>query len=467
MSLTENLQTLMKALEAGNYNVAPSQLTQGAALQTEDLSPVMHEVTYSNKHFKLLNLLPVKSVKSQLFQFNRKLSYGDFGGSAQFEGSVGREDTSDFVRVVIPMAYYSNVRRVTLAAQQVATFHGESMEEEAAKDAAMKIAGDIEFDLVFGQAHFSNAGVFDGNVAAMPDLIPNLRGIDAQVRASDAQANAQDLMFAEFGSDISVVLPVDGVLTQSAIEDAAVRASFGFSSADLLLVDPAALAEYNKIAFQRERIMLAGSPQESTGATLSQQWTSLGPIAIQSSQFLRAKTAPARAKATSPAAPAAPTAAALLAAGSKLLAGNYIYFVTAVNINGESVASPTAIHTVASDGDAVQLTIAPVSGALYYNVYRSETDGSLKTAAFIGRVKQGSGPAVFIDMGNRAPMHTSAYLIEQKSMQIGELMPYSRIKLAVHDLSMPEAHARFLSLAVMQPRKNVILDNIKGALRKK
>ena len=36
-----NIQSLVKALEAGQYNAAPSSLVQGSALQIEDLSPVM------------------------------------------------------------------------------------------------------------------------------------------------------------------------------------------------------------------------------------------------------------------------------------------------------------------------------------------------------------------------------------------------------------------------------------------
>ena len=35
------IQQLTKAIEAGNYDAAPSTLTQGGALQIEDLSPVM------------------------------------------------------------------------------------------------------------------------------------------------------------------------------------------------------------------------------------------------------------------------------------------------------------------------------------------------------------------------------------------------------------------------------------------
>src|SRR5262245_23266059 len=101
------LQQLVKALEAGNYDAAPSTLVQGAALQIEDLSPVMNNVTYDNSHIKLQKVVTVDGVKSTLAQFDRQLSYGIFGGSAQLEGNVGQEETSDFVRMTVPMAYYS------------------------------------------------------------------------------------------------------------------------------------------------------------------------------------------------------------------------------------------------------------------------------------------------------------------------------------------------------------------------
>jgi len=203
--MIEQMQGLLKALEAGSYNAAPSTLTQGAALQIEDLSPVMHNVTYQDKHIKIQKDMPKRAAKSTLVQFDRQLDYGIFGGSAQYEGGVGEDETSNFVRAVVPMAYYSHVRKVTIASNMVNTIDGVKAEDRAAKDAAMKLAGDVEFDLVQGQAHFSNAGVFDGNPAAVADM-PNMVGIDQQIRQSDAQSNTQDLMFAEYGSDQTVVL---------------------------------------------------------------------------------------------------------------------------------------------------------------------------------------------------------------------------------------------------------------------
>ena len=48
--LIKNFQSLAKALEAGIPSGAPGTLVQGAALQKEDLSPVMHNVTAQDKH---------------------------------------------------------------------------------------------------------------------------------------------------------------------------------------------------------------------------------------------------------------------------------------------------------------------------------------------------------------------------------------------------------------------------------
>jgi hypothetical protein len=56
-------------------------------------------------------------------------------------------------------------------------------------------------------------------------------------------------------------------------------------------------------------------------------------------------------------------------------------------------------------------------------------------------------------------------LIEANTMSLHQLAAYSRMKLALSDLSVPEAHYRFITLAVKQPRKNVIFENISGQLK--
>lgn len=457
--MIEQLQSLMKALEAGSYNAAPGQLAQGAALMVEDLSPVMQNVTFEDSHIKLQKMLNSKSVKSQLHQFNRQLDYGIFGGSAQYEGGIGEEDTSNYVRAVVPMAYYSTVRRVSVAANLVGTFDGQKAEDRASSDAAMKLAGDIEFDCFRGQSDFSNAGVFDGNPTVVAK-IPNMIGVDQQIRQSDAQSNSQDLMFAEYGSDQTVVLSANGALTQSLIEDSSVRSAMNMGAADKLMLDPISLSAYNKIAHAKERIVLAGSAQEASGANLRTQWTSSAIVSLEASRFLSGKTRPARSRAGSPSAPSIAVADAG-AAGSLLQAIAYTYYVTACNERGESVASSAASVTPAAAGNKVTVTITAVSGAKYYNVYRGS---SAANAKFIGKIAQGAGNPVFADLGNRTPGAVTGFLLQSNTMGLGELAPYSKLKLAVSDLSLPEAHFRFLSLAMYQPRKNVLLENITGQL---
>ena len=459
----EQLQALIKALEAGSYNAAPGSLVQGSALQVEDLSPVMQNVTFSDEHIKLQKSLQVKDTKSQLVQFNRQLDYGIFGGSAQYEGGIGEEDTSSYVRAVVPMAYYSTIRRVTVAANMIGAFDGIKAEDRASDDAAKKLAGDVELDLFKGMSDFSNAGIFDGNPGAIADL-PNVHGLDLQIRQSDAQSSTQDLMFAEFGSDQSVVLSADGSLTQSIIEDAAVRSAMNMGHGDKLMLDPISLSAYNKIAHLKERIVLAGSAQEASGAALRQQWTSSGAVQLEASRFLSGKTRPARARAGAPAAPAAPVVADAGAAGSLLEAGAYVYYVTACNERGESARSAAASVSVLADGDKVTVTISAVALAKFYNVYRSEAGGSVADAKFIGRVRQSVGNPVFSDLGNRSPGSVTGYLLQMDTLGIHQLAAYSKLKLAISDLSLPEAHFRFLCLAAYQPRKNVAIDNIDGQL---
>lgn len=456
----EQFNDLMKALEAGSYNAAPSTLTQGSALQVEDLSPVMELVTFEDKHIKLQKMLSSKDAKSTLIQYNRQLDYGIFGGSAQYEGGIGEEDTSNFVRAIVPMAYYSTTRRVSVAANMVAAFDGTKAEDRAANDAAMKISADIEFDSFRGQSDFSNAGVFDGNPLAISNM-PSMQGLDVQIRMSDALSNTQDLMFAEYGSDQSVILSVNGTLTQSLIEDGAVRSAMNHGEADKLILDPISLAQYNKIAHAKERIMLAGSAQEATGAHLRTQWTSSSVISMEASRFLSGKTRPARARAGSPAAPSF-TPTSPVNADSILDAGSYQYYVTSANERGESLASAAQSVAVAA-GDAAVLTISQVQGARHYNVYRSQVGGSAASAKFIGKVKDsGAATSVFTDLGNREPGSVTGYLLQSNTASFYQLAAYSRMKLAISDLSLPEAHFRFLCLAVKQPRKNVLFENISG-----
>jgi hypothetical protein len=466
-TVLNKIEELMKSLELGSYNAAPGSLEQGSALQVEDVSPVMHVVTFGDQHLKLQKELKVSKTKGQLVQFMRQLSYGGFGSSAQLEGQVGVEQTSDYIRATVPIVYYSQIRRVTIAAQMAETQDGVKAEDREAQAAAKLIAGDIEFDLFLGKANFSNAGVFDGNPLAIPNTLPNMVGLDPQVRESDNQLNTQDLMFSSYGSSLSNVISGGGILSQPNIEDAWIRGVLNHGSADRLFVDPLVLSAYSKQAYTTfQRFNLGSSPLEATtGVDIRRQAVSGGVVTIEASRFLSGQTQPLR---TRPGAPNAPTISTITdAAGTTgfLNAQTYTYFISGVNEIGESSLSAGTTWTVGGNAHQATVVIVPDASSITrsFKVYRTGNGGTLASQAkFIGSVKATPGMTNFVELGNRLPGGVTGFLTQMDSMEIKELSAYSRMKLAVIDLTQPEAHFRFCTLAVYEPRKDVLIDNLVG-----
>jgi len=489
--LIVNLQSLVKALEGGQQGGVPGSQTQGSALQVEDLSPVIQNVCWKEDTIKLQKVLKVESCRSTLAQFDRQLDYGQFGGSAQLEGAVGQEETSSIVRVVVPMCFYSHLRRTTLVADLVHTVDSKKASERAAEDAAKKLSSDIEFDSFRGCADFSNNGIFDGNPLAIPNL-PNIRGVDVQVRASDYQFNSHDLMLEEYGSNLSIVISGGGTLSQSVIEDMHVRSQMNMGDAKRLLVDPLVASAYNKTligavngAFAPigQRIVLGGGKgQDSSGADLRSQIVHNGVVDIDTSRFLAGKTTWARTRSSAPGMPSIGASAitdysATVAGALPRNSSTYRYIVTACNEAGESspfglgvdTAGVSKVQLGATNDSAgsVKIVITAGTGTIrHYNIYRTAAGGGLKAVnyRFIGRVAWAGATTTFIDLGNKLPGFVTGFLVQEDTMAFKELAPYSRLKLAVSELSTPEAHFRFLTLAVYQPRKNVLCDNLIGAL---
>lgn len=458
--MLEKIQDLKKALEAGYPSAAPGALTQGASLQEPDLSNIMNVATFQDSAIKLQKEFKVVPAKGTLVQFNRQLDYGIFGGSAVLEGAVGQEETSNYVRVVVPMAYYVHVRRVTLQAEMVSTFDGVKAEDRVAADAAIKLAADIEFHLFRGRASYSNAGLFDGNPLAAADNEPGMHGLDMQIRQSDGQANTQDLMLNEYGADSSVSINQNGILAQSTMEDIYSRAQMHNGNPEKFYLDPLTHSAYNKIAHGKERIVLAGSPQQATGAQLKEQWVAGGAISIESSRFLSGKTAPARPRLNTPSAPSQ-TAAEFAGTTSFQAGESYSFSCTAANEVGESTASTATSQAISVNGNYIAVTITPAAGiaALYFNVYRSVSGSLVKR--YIGRVKNsGAATTIFTDLNGRSPAFVTGFALDMRGIEMNELSPFKQAELAKTDLSTPKAYYRFCSLAVKLPRFNILVDNL-------
>ncbi len=467
MSLTNSaqlIQDLSKALEGGQYNAAPGSLVQGGALQVEDLSPVIVSVVWGDEQLILQKMISEKDCRSTLAQFDRQLAYGHFGGSAGIEGAVGQEDTIDVVRIVVPMCYYSQVRKTTFVADMVKTVDNMSGSDRQSEGAAKVIAGDLEFDLFRGMDDFSNGGFFDGNPLAISDM-PNMRGLFLQVRQSDSQLNSHDLMFDEYGSEETIDINVGGFLDQPAVDAAMMRGQMNHSQAKVLITDPRVLFKYNQISYSISRINLGNSPQTSTGADLKQQWTAGGPVELKPSRFLSGKTAPGRSRTGGPLAPTLTSVSSVTVTAtptSFVLSQKYKYFVTSVNEIGESQPSAVVPVTVTVSQDTLQAVITPASGIVrHFNVYRSIAGGT--KCRFIGRVKSsGSTTTTFVDLNLRIPGFTTSVLFDEESAEVAQLAPFSRTKLGMHELAKPEAFYTFKTLKVLKPRSCVVLSNTVG-----
>lgn len=462
--IIEELAQLRKAIEAGSYLQRPDSLVAGASLAKEDLSPVLENVTWGEKTLKLVKHVGTEKHRSMTIQFTRQLSYGILGGSVQVEGNIGSEETSEYARIAAPIAYYSHFRRVTDAADMVETLDGKQASTRAAEDAAKKIAGDVEFDSFRGADDYSNAGVFDGAAGSVGEMA-NMHGVGLQVRQSDAQRNSHDLMFAEFGSDESVVLPVGGALTQEIVEDAKTRAEEAMGDPDVILVAPRVRAAYNKLSFGWQRIVLGGSATTASGANLEKQYTAHGEIPIESSQWLRGKFKEAPTRIDSPNAPTISVASATVGGTvTPFLIGEvYRYKVTALNEKGESTSSAiTTASAIAASGDVITVTITPSGSgtvARAFVVYRSVANST--TLRYIGKVRNaGTATTAFTDLGNRSPAFTTGFMCQWDTMTLCELAPFTRKKLATADLSECEAYYRFLGLKLTKPRMNVLLDSL-------
>lgn len=458
-------EALQKALSAGVASGAPDSLTNGPAMAKEDLSSVMVNITYNDDSFWMLKKVDVEKVKQTMVQFVRENSYGILGDAAQVEGAVGQEENGSANRVTVQMCYYSMFYKYTDAADLVETMDSKGPKERVAGWAAKLLAGNIELDGFRGRADFSNAGVFDGNPAVIPAM-PNMPGLDFQVRTSDLDEKAKDQMFAEYGSSVSCIVACGTALTFEQVQDAAVRSAANWGQATDLLVDIFAHAAYNKQLYSIMRIDLAGSPQTGAGAAINKTWTNQGAISVNGSQWLRAKVQPkpSRGLSVTPAAPSVSAASsAVVATPTTFTAAEvYQYRASGVNNTGEGAWSAAGSCTITTTADIVTVTVTPSgSNAQYFNLYRSAAGGTAASAKFIGRIKANGTTAVsFIDLNNKTPGSTDGYLCEWGTMKFCELAPFTRKALAETDLAKTDAFYRFLTLKVEKPRANVILANI-------
>ena len=465
----EEVDALNKALTAGyGYSGAPTSFARGTPLMVESLEASLKSTTWQMKNLVLWPAIPVDKAYNTVEQYTRITSYGGNGMPYFNEGGSPREEDSNYNRETQRIVYFGTRRRVTHAMMLVRVAFGDAVAREI-NNGNMWLLQNIERELYNGNAHFSNAGAFDGNPGAIPADTLALNGLDQQIRQGDADAKVQAVAFDGFGGALSVVRDLrDALLSEDEMEEGAVSILNNFGVPVELHLDPLSLSQFSRQFFPKERIPNMGVADGRAGFVLREFVSSAGAFALKPNVFMRPKDL-AKARPDNDSAPAAPAAPATANGGADVGSGfvvgeTYTYKASALNEQGESAGSAASgTETIATADEQINVTITNVAGAKQYAVYRTDNGGAANTEKFIGMVKQAAGATtVFNDANAKLPGRAQAYLLylDPEAMVFKQLAPLSKINLATVAASFEWLQVLYGTLIVFTPRKHFLYENI-------
>ena len=201
----EEVDALNKALSAGyGYSGTPTSFAGGTPLMVESLEASLKSTTWQMKNLVLWPSMPVDKAYNTIEQYSRVTSYGGNGSPYFNEGGSPREEDSQYNRETQRVVYFGTRRRVTHAMMLVRVAFGDAVAREI-NNGNMWMLQNIERELYFGNAWFSNAGAFDGNPSSIHADTLALNGLDQQIRQGDTDAKVQAVAFDGFGGADSVV----------------------------------------------------------------------------------------------------------------------------------------------------------------------------------------------------------------------------------------------------------------------
>jgi hypothetical protein len=478
-------EELLKTLQVGHgYLGAPTQLVGGGALGVESIDGTLKSVTYDATNLVMWPSISQDRAYSLAEQYVRTTAYGDGGSPYIPESGSPVMNDAEYNRHAQKVMFFSTRRGVSLAATLVRQNFGNDIESLETQNGTLWMLEKLERELYKGNADYSNAGKFDGLVAAIPIKMQNLNlnGIEQQIRSGDGDFAAQARAFDGYGGSQTVILSKDGdILNESDIEFEANVLVENFGRPSELHLPPKQLSDFIKQFYPKERVNQLGVESGRAGYIVREMVTTAGGIQLRPNVFLKQKQgtkanpdrmgvpgAPADLKNAAAASVAAGSGNSMdqTAASSKLKAGDvYVYSVTSVNEQGESAAFITSVAvTIATDGNNVTFKISDPSAGnqpTHYAVYRTNNLGT-GSALFIGYVARTGSATLFTDLGNRAPGAASAYMLDMRPevMIWRQLSPLLKINLAA--ISTAKEFLLWLAgaLILFAPRKSGVIENI-------
>ena len=399
-----DFEALQKSLEAG-YGSDVATLTGGSALRIQSLDTTMQATVQDNQHFALFNMLPKPKATAVLDEWTEQHSIGGFfGGTFNAQDGAAMETNGEYNRMVGMVKYMTTYRKVpvVLSAQNNIV---DAITLETT-NGTKQLLTDIE------------VGLFEGDDTVCPLSFP---GIRRQLETLQSTDNIIDMA----GQSLSNIDPI-----AKAAENIFGFGSFGRAT-DIFL-PPSVQTDLNMDLDPAFRIALNANANATVrGTHVAGVQTSYGEIKTRNDVFIRDEklkkpfqirnqihAAVAAANVSFMPTSVVPTAEAGGAdsawAGGQ--AGNFYYFVTGINQNGESTGVLSAQVAVAA-GQQVSIAIGASAGGTEtgYVIYRSRMNGTnnLWDLREMDRVPKATNSATttYVDKNRMLPGSTSAFVL--------------------------------------------------------
>jgi hypothetical protein len=460
------IENLNKALSAGyGYAGRPTDLTQGGVLQTESLESTLKVVTFDMKNLKLWPALSIDKAYNLFEQYNRLVGYGSDASPYIGEGGSGQEEDSTYVRDGQRIAFFSKRRKVSHQMTLVRTSVGDVVAQQA-KEGTMDLLKNVERELYWGHAHFTDAnGDQTGAVADLPVNSIAMSGLLQQILKGDQDSQFVSKDFDGWGAEsTSVVKDLAGAsFAQDDVEDLAVKALENFGAPTEFHAEPLAISTFVRQFYPQFRSE-PGLAGQTVGYDVSKVTTTAGSIDLKPNLFLRPRqqVRPSAVNGSAPSVAGLSIAGTAAGSGSDLAAGSYHYALTLVNDFGESAPILTASAVAATAGQSVTVAItgSVPSNVKYYKLYRSANGAAASTAQFIGNYRV--GVASIKDAGRKRPGLGEAFLLDlgAESMKFKQLAPLAKMNLAVVTTAIEFLLLLYGALFVYAPRFQGLMRNV-------
>jgi hypothetical protein len=450
VSDANDVDALNKALIAGSdINNPGASPGEGFPLRLESLDSTLFTTTYANKNdVKFWASLYKDAATNTVEEYDRLESYGSGNSVWMPEGALPSEDDSTYSRQYTKIKYMGTVRRVSMVMGMLKSKFGDVMAREAV-NGTMFLLRQLE------------RALFDGDESLVPEQID---GLEKLLTTAYGTTVLDDGAVSGYESD-NVIDLRGRPLTEDHIADLTERliAEPNYGRPSDLWLPTGPVKDLSKIMYPKERYDLPAPAGGMAGIAIKGVTTPFGDIRLNPDIFIPDSTTATAAGvgrgAERPNVPVVGAPAAAPYAGSYTTyfaaedAGTYIYQIVACSRYGKSAPVASASVTVAA-GEAVSIAVTDGGNeTAYYEVYRSDLNGSAATCRLIFKVPRSGATQTVTDVNRFLPNCSKGFMLTQSSevLKFKQLAPFTKIPLATIDTSVRWAQVLFGALQVMKP----------------